>query len=144
MALDIKDGAGVAKTLKTSTDGSDLVPHHIVDSVALTNFRSLAVSSAAVAVKASAGSLYGFNIINLNALDIYVKIYNVAAASVNPASDVPIKTLFVPANGVVFIEPKSIPLDVFSTAISVRSVTGSGDTSTVVAAVLPIIELKYA
>lgn len=144
MALDIKDGTGAAKTLKTSADGSDLVPHHIVDAPSLSNFRSLTVSSTAVAVKASAGSLYGVNIINLNTLDIFVKLYNIAAASVNPASDVPIKTLFVPANGVVFIEPSLVPLDVFSTAIAVRSVTGSGDTSTVVAATLPIIELKYS
>lgn len=144
MALDIKDGTGAAKTLKTTLDGSDLVPHHIIDAPTLTDFRSLAVSSTAVAVKASAGSLYGFNIINLNVLDIYVKFYNIAAASVNPASDVPIKTLFVPANGVVYQEPGIVPLDVFSTAIAVRVVTGSGDTSTVVAATLPIIELKYS
>lgn len=144
MALDIKDGAGVTRSLKTSTDGSDLVPHHILDAPTLTNFRSLAVSTTAVAVKGSAGSLYGVNIINLNTLDIYVKFYNIAAGSVNPASDVPIKTLFVPANGVVFIEPRVFPLDVFSTAIAIRSVTGSGDTSVVVAATLPIIELKYS
>lgn len=33
MALDILDGNSVAKTLKTSLDGSDLVPHHNVDTV---------------------------------------------------------------------------------------------------------------
>jgi hypothetical protein len=31
MALDIKDGLGSAKTLKTSLSGSDHVPHHILD-----------------------------------------------------------------------------------------------------------------
>lgn len=33
MALDILDGNSVARTLKTSTSGSDLVPHHNVDAV---------------------------------------------------------------------------------------------------------------
>lgn len=35
MALDIKDGLGAAATLKTTLDGADHVPHHIVDSSAL-------------------------------------------------------------------------------------------------------------
>lgn len=34
MALIVLDGNGVARQLKTSADGSDLVPHHNVDSVA--------------------------------------------------------------------------------------------------------------
>lgn len=33
MALTVKDGNGVSKTIKTSTDGSDLVPHHNVDTI---------------------------------------------------------------------------------------------------------------
>lgn len=35
MALPIKDGAGADKSLKTSTDGSDLVPHHIAEGAVL-------------------------------------------------------------------------------------------------------------
>lgn len=143
MALDIKDGAGVAKTLKTTTDGSDLVPHHLIGSDSLSSFRNLTTNSTAVEIKASAGSLYGFSIINLATTDIYVKLYNIAAASVNPASSVPVMTLFIPAGGFIFQEPSTI-LHRFGTAISVRSVTGSGDTDTTAPSTSPIIEIKYA
>lgn len=235
MALDVKDGNGVNRTLKTSLDGSDHVPHHMVDNFpsggatettlaavlakilaapsteakqdiiitalaailakliaspsteakqdtqvtalgtlatqttaaailakiiaapateakqdsllaailpTISRFRNLAANSTAVAVKASAGELWGYNIINLQGSDIYIKIYNIAAASVNPASDVPVMTLLLPASGTIFQEP-AYRLDSFSTAISIRAVTGSGDTSTATPTTSPIIELKY-
>lgn len=143
MAISVKNASGSTISLKSTTDGSDEVPHHVVDSPTLSNFRSLTLDSTAQAIKASAGELWGFNIINLNAADIYVKFYNVAAASVNPASDVPIKTLLVPQLSTVFQDTKS-RLDVFSTAISIRAVTGSGDTNTTAPSTLPIIEIKYS
>lgn len=143
MALAVKDGAGSDQTLKTTTDGSDLIPHHLIGSDSLSSFRNLATNSTAVAVKANAGSLYGFNIINLDVTDNYVKFYNVAAASVNPASDVPVLTLFLPAGATIFQEPSTI-LHRFGTAIAVRTVTGSGDTNTTAPGTSPIIELKYA
>lgn len=109
----------------------------------LSNFRSLTTNSTAQSIKASAGELWGFNIINLDVVDIYVKFYNIASGSVNPASDVPIFTLFIPAAGVVYQEPAT-RLYVHSTAISVRTVTGPLDTNTAVATTAPIIELKYS
>lgn len=142
MALDIKDGTGTAKTVKTSVDGSDHVPYHLIGYAAMSNFRSLTTNSTAQEVKASAGGLYGFNIINLDASDIYVKFYNIAAGSVNPASDVPIKTLKVPGGWTTFESPSTL-LDYFSTAMSVRTVTGETDTSTTAPSTSPIIELKY-
>lgn len=42
MPLDIKDGAGVSKTLKTTESGSDLVPHHVIESGTVTNLSQLA------------------------------------------------------------------------------------------------------
>lgn len=105
-------------------------------------FRSLTVNSTAQAVKAGAGNLYGWNITNLHSATIYVKIYNIAAASVNPASDIPIKTLMVPANGSVYQEPNCIQTSA-SSALSVRAVTDSGDTGTTAPTTLPIIEIEY-
>lgn len=142
MALDIKDGNGASKTVKTTTDGSDLVPHHIVQTPSHSTFRNLSVGSTAVSVKSSAGELWGFNIINLHTSDIFVKFYNIAAGSVNPASDTPVLTLLVPASGAVFVEP-GCRLHAFATQISVRAVTGSGDTNTTAPSTTPIIELKY-
>lgn len=143
MSLAVKNAAGSTITLKTSTDGSDEVPHHIVEFPAQTSFRNnTSINSTAVAVKASAGELWGFNIINLDTVDIFVKLYNIAAASVNPASSVPVLTLQVPTLGSIFCEPRCVVHD-FSTAIAVRAVTGSGDTNTTAPGTLPIIELKY-
>jgi hypothetical protein len=142
MSLAVKNASGSTITLKTTTDGSDEVPHHIIETPSLTSFRNLATASTAVAVKASAGKLWGFNIINLAATDLFVKFYNIAAASVNPASDVPVLTLLIPSNGIIFQEPSGV-LHSFSTAIAVRAVTGSGDTNTTAPATSPIIELKY-
>lgn len=143
MSLQVKNASGSNVNLKTTTDGSDEVPHHIIETPSLSSFRSLTVNSTAQAVKASAGSLWGFNIINLHTEDIFVKFYNVAAGSVNPASDAPVLTLIVPANGAVFQEP-ACRLHAFATAIAVRAVTGSGDTNTTAPGTLPIIEIKYA
>lgn len=142
MALDIKDGTGASKTVKTTESGGEHTPHHIKETPSLTSFRSLSVASTAVSVKSSAGELWGFNIINLHTSDIYVKFYNIAAGSVNPASDVPVLTLLVPASGAVFVEP-GCRLHAFTTQIAIRAVTGSGDSNTTAPSTSPIIELKY-
>lgn len=143
MSLAVKNASGSNVSLKTTTDGSDEVPHHIIETPALTSFRSLAVNSTAVAVKASAGNLWGLNILNLDTVDIFVKLYNVAAASVNPASDVPALVFQVPASGSIVIPPWA-RLHAFATAIAVRAVTGSGDTNTSAPGTLPLIQIKYA
>ncbi len=103
-------------------------------------FRNLTVASTAVAVAAAAASLNGINIVNLEGSTIFVKFYNIAAASVNPASDVPVLTLAVPANGAFYARGGTFA-KAFSTAIAVRCTTGSGDTSTAVPTNKPIIEL---
>ena len=106
-----------------------------------TRVRSLTTNSTATVLKATPGNLYGWNIVSNNAAIIYVKIYNKAAASVNPASDVPIKTLMVPANGSVYQEPNCIQCSA-DTALSFRAVTDFGDTGTTAPATLPIIEFE--
>lgn len=106
-------------------------------------FRSLTVNSTAQAVKASTGNVYGWNINNEHVATIYVKIYNIAAASVNPASDVPVRTIKVPAGGVAGVENNGAIQNNCSTAISVRCVTGSADNDTTAPATLPIIEILY-
>jgi len=99
----------------------------------------LTANSTAVVIKAGAGSIYGWNLNNTSATIIYVKIYDKAAASVNPASDVPIKTLEIAANGSVYQEPNSIQVTA-GTALSARAVTGYADTDTTAPATLPILE----
>lgn len=105
-------------------------------------FDSLTVNSTAQAIKATAGTVYGWTIINLHSSAIYIKIYNKAAASVNPASDVPVKRLLVPATSMIHSEPVAAQQSC-GTAISVRCVTDSVDTGTTNPATLPIIQIKY-
>jgi hypothetical protein len=109
---------------------------------ALSVFRSLTVNSTAQAVKVSAGNVYGWNIINNHSNTLYVKLYNIAAGSVNPASDVPVTTWIIPGSGSVYVEPDSIK-ESFNTAISVRAVTNFTDTGTTAPVNLPLIEIKY-
>ena len=141
-----KDNGGVLVNQANLALAEDTV-HSVIGSTAtatgaLTHFRSLTVSSTAEAVKASAGNLYKWRILNLTAGTIYVKIYNIAAASVNPAVDVPIITL--PLGGTSSVVESMVNPSRFGTAISIRCVTGVGDTNTTSPATSPIIELEYA
>lgn len=103
-------------------------------------FRSLTVNSTAQAIQSNSGQITGFNIINRHTADIYVKLYNKAAGSVNAASDTPVLTLLVPASGAVH---SGITRWDFDTAVSIRAVTGSGDTDTTAPGTLPIIEILH-
>lgn len=101
----ISDSVNGGRALKV--DITSITPDTVIAYIKATSdtsgttslFRSLTVDSAAQAIKASSGNLYGWNIINLHTAPIYVKIYNKAAASVNPASDTPVRTLLVAASG---------------------------------------------
>ena len=148
-AIDVNISSGLGAITNDGTFATPALQSSLIALIPTTwvsgtsQFRSLTVNSTAQAVKGSAGKLYGWNIINLSATAIYVKIYNIAAASVNPASSVPVRTLMVSANGCV-TEFSDSPWNVNSTAISVRAVTGSTDTDTTDPASLPIIELLYS
>lgn len=106
-----------------------------------TPVRSLTLDSTAQVVSATPGNLIGISCINLHSAAIYLKFYNKAAAGVNPASDVPRFTLLVPATSQVILRGADLPWS-FSTAISMRAVTNSGDTGTTAPGTLPIVELE--
>jgi hypothetical protein len=106
------------------------------------SFRSLTVNSTAQSIKATPGIIRGWNIVNPHAAAIYVKFYNIASGSVNPASSVPILTIMIPATSSVY-QANTCNQRVCNTAISVRAVTDVGDTGTTAAAALPIIEVEY-
>lgn len=106
-------------------------------------FRDTAVSNTAVAVKAAAGNVYGWNIINPNGSDVYVKLYDKAAAGVIVGTDVPFKTLQIPANGSVFLEPIHDKLQYCGTAISVACTTGLDDTDATAPGTAVYVEIAY-
>lgn len=108
----------------------------------LTKTRILNANSTARAVSAVPGNLYKVSITNGHSAVIYVKFYDIAAATVNPASDVPVENIAVPATSTFVLAGFDVP-ESFSTACSVRCVTDFGDTGTTAPATLPIITTRY-
>lgn len=96
----------------------------------LSRFRDTALTNTAVAIKATAGNVHGWNFINLNTVPVYVKFYNIAAAGVTVGTSTVAITIAVPASGVHFVRSELVPQQTFSTAISVAVVTGLADNST--------------
>lgn len=92
--------------------------------------RNTALTNTAVAIKASAGNLYGYHFSNQSnpGQDLYVHLYNVAAASVTVGTTTPSRSYFLPAGGVLDT-PLSVPA-AFSTAMSYAvSTTSTGGTA---------------
>lgn len=80
-----------------------------------------ALVATAVAVKASAGNIYGYHIYNPNSSDIYIHVYNIAQGSVTVGTSSRTISMVVPALGVLdAVFP--MPLG-FSTAITVAATT---------------------
>ena len=106
-------------------------------SFAATGFATVAAASgtpAAVAVKNAAGTLYGANLYcNSTSYPVFMKIYNVTAASVSSAT-VPAVTVGIPGGAVTNLSMPSGGVT-FTTAISyiITKLVGSTDTTAVAA-----------
>lgn len=97
-------------------------------------YRNTALTNTSVQVKASSGTLMGWNFINVNPVTVYVKFYNLATGVTVGTSPV-LLTQAVPGGsasnpGINFLEVGLIPQEVFSTGISMACVTGLADSST--------------
>ena len=92
-------------------------------------YHSRTLDSAGSNISSAAGRLYSFDAFNNSGANIYLKFYNMAQASIVPASDVPVLGPFlVPAGGGLqrtFSEGIQ-----FENRISVRAVTGLADNNT--------------
>jgi hypothetical protein len=98
------------------------------------------VGNRAVKVKSVAATIYAYNIVNPNSYPIYVKFYNKIPDNV-VSTDTPAQTVLVPADDIANDPDVTY---VFSTAISVRCVTGALNADTNAPAVSPIIDLELA
>lgn len=81
------------------------------------------LTNSAVAAKASAGSVYGFDFVNTGTADAYVQIFDVAQGSVTLGTTVPKMFKWVPAGGAwsdTFPDEAKIS---FATAITVAATT---------------------
>jgi hypothetical protein len=97
-----------------------------------THSRQTALSNTAVAIKATAGNIYGMNIINTNATPVYIKFYNTAQVSTTVGTTAIVDMYVVPAisgsnPGTLFIPIRESALYHFTTAITVACVTGIAD-----------------
>jgi len=115
-----KESGGNLASIKTNTDpiGSGATPY----------FDSNADNSAQ-AMKAGAGKLYKLHVINSNAADAYVQLFDVASGSVVVGTTTPNYVVFVPAEGAVIEDFNPVGM-AFSTAITyaaTTTATGAGD-----------------
>jgi hypothetical protein len=124
---------GTMTVIANTNQFSGISQHRLV-SAASTNLTS---------VKASSGRIYGYHICNTSATARYVKFYNKASAPVL-ASDVPVRTIYVPATSSTVIYTSNIGLQ-FGTGIAYAIVGAVADTdATAVAANDIILNLDYA
>lgn len=112
-------------------------------SAAATQHRTFGLDATPVAIKASAGNLYGYNIVNVHSYAIYVKFCDLAAASVVVGTTPVVRTIRVPANGQVYQDPSSVQLR-FGTAMSVYATRYHSDTdATAITSTRVIFEALY-
>jgi len=107
------------------------------------SFRSATVDeTAAQAVKASAGTLYGYNLYNPNTYSVFVKLYNTAAGSVAVGTTAVVQTIQIPAFGSVVIKQDK-PIMNFSTAIAIAATKLYTDADTTAIATDVLAQVYY-
>lgn len=121
-------GATTAKTTRVAiaADANSVV---VASETGFLNFRNTALTNTASQIKATAGQMRGWNLINPNATPVYVKFYDALAANVVVGTTAVVRTLAVPSGGAFFLEAQSVSQDDFATAISVTCVTGLADSN---------------
>lgn len=115
----------------------------IIGETGLLNFRNNALTNVPIQIKAVAGQTRGWNLINLNTIPVYVKLYDSLAASVIVGTTTVVRTLAIPASGAFFLEAQSISQDDFLTAISIACVTGLLDNNVTAPAIAIHAGVRY-
>jgi hypothetical protein len=119
-----------ASTAAAATDASMVValspnsPQPATTSAlqALTNI-NVNATGALVAVKASAGNLFGLSMFNGTAAIVYLSFWNVATGSVTLGTTAPTCVFALPASGTLTVPPSDFALLNSATAISFAAVT---------------------
>lgn len=106
-------------------------------------YRDTALTNVAVGITTPC-NLTGWNIINTNSSDVYVKCFDASSGSVTVGTTTVVKTLLVPANSTVFQEHiKNNSQYYFATALSLACVTGLADSNTTAPTTAIYIEIFY-
>lgn len=111
-------------------------------------FRTTALTSTAQAIKASGGNVYSVTLFNPNTAPVYVKFYNIAAASVTVGTSTVQHVIMVPPGdgttpGAVLLPAGLASLHYFGTAIAAACVTGLADNSTSAPSTAIYAEVEY-
>jgi hypothetical protein len=89
------------------------------------SFRDAALTNTDVAVKASAGRVYGYHVYNPNSSDIFIQFYDAGTGAVTVGTTTPKLSLVIPGGGV--LDAMSLPVPIsFGTAITVAATTTAG------------------
>ena len=120
-------------SLEIANDVGNPVPVTLLAESGYLTYRNTALTNTAVQVKASGGSVMGWNFINVNSVAVYVKFFNLAS-NVTVGTSPVLLTQAVPGGsssnpGINFLEAGLIPQEVFSAGISIACVTGLADNS---------------
>lgn len=120
-------------SLEIANDVGNPVPVTLLAESGYLTYRNTALTNTAVQVKASGGSVMGWNFINVNSVAVYVKFFNLAS-NVTVGTSPVFLTQAVPGGsssnpGINFLEAGLIPQEVFSAGISIACVTGLADNS---------------
>ena len=132
----------IASDQSAVTVGGTITPFPSAAQAGLSVNRQITLSNTAVAVKNSAGNLYGYNIFNPGVALTYFNVYNVAAASVTVGTTVPVISVALPSNANSSIGDDTmytVPIS-FSAAISISATTTpNGNTAPLV----PLVTNTY-
>lgn len=105
--------------------------------------RTTSLDATPFAIKATAGNLYGFNILNATATVKYVKFVDEVTGSTIVGATPVVATLRIPGNSTIYVDATCVQY-VFATAITAYAVTGGADTATVgVPANTIMVDFKY-
>lgn len=109
------------------------------------SIRSRTISNSPTSIKASAGNLYGWNLINTSADACYLKFYDTASGSVTVGTTAIVHQVTIPA-GVgsnVFLSKDNLAIMNFATAITVAITKLDADNDITAPTSLPIIQIFY-
>lgn len=108
-----------------------------------TRVRTLTLTNAAAAIKATPGRLHALHITNRHSAAIFVKLYDASVAGTTVGTTAPVNIFQVAANSQVVHRFTEAPI-AFGTAITAACTTGVTDADATAAATLPIIEAEIA
>jgi hypothetical protein len=118
--LNMTMGSGTVTTVSSITAGT-ITPAPSINSIGMSNV-IVNASGALAAVKASAGNLYGFSLLNNTASAVFLEFWNVATGSVTLGTTAPISCFIIPAStSLTLTSPLSLMYS--ATALSFACVT---------------------